>query len=147
MMDGDLEYAPSLALTEAREQNERLREANMALQKLVLVPGEWKCLKCGLQMTFKVLNTSDGSVGMDESGPHICPNNCGLMEQVTEREWGIRMGEASERYFNEAQKLRSALEPFANFACAPGYHEQQGEALCHNCIARAALAPKEASNG
>ncbi len=40
MMDGDLEYTPSLALTEAREQNERLRSALERIEKHYDMDGE-----------------------------------------------------------------------------------------------------------
>ncbi len=40
----------------------------------------------------------------------------------------------------EVERLRKALQPFANFACPEGYHPE-GEAPCHNCVAAAALKP------
>ena len=43
-----------------------------------------------------------------------------------------QMEECRDRIF----KLQDALRPFAAFACDPTYHDEQGDAKCHNCVAR-----------
>lgn len=62
----------------AEAECERLRD-------LVHVPGAWKCAQCNLELIASVLAASSNSIHADNR-PQECPNNCGPMWRVTERD-------------------------------------------------------------
>ena len=66
------------ALAEARKEIERL-------EKLVYVPGLWRCAKCNLRLVSNTLYADSGKMTANNS-PQQCVNGCGPMWRVTERE-------------------------------------------------------------
>lgn len=55
------------------------------LEKLVYVPGTWKCAKCGCTTICTNLHVNTGGFSANNS-PQQCPNKCGPMWRVTERD-------------------------------------------------------------
>ena len=71
-------------LAEAKREVERL-------EKLVYVPGLLKCAKCGCSVISTNLHYPSGGFSADNR-PKECPNGCGPMWRVTERDCRKRMG-------------------------------------------------------
>lgn len=76
------------------------------LKDQVYAPGEWRCAKCSLRLTAKVIASS--GLGMDEK-PQQCPNDCGPMWRVTEREYADQVGRAAEQLLERATAAEAAL--------------------------------------
>ena len=66
-------------------ENERER-----LEKLVYVPGAWKCAKCRCGVISNTLHVNTGGISANNE-PQECPNGCGPMWRVTERDAGNEM--------------------------------------------------------
>lgn len=60
------------------------------LEKLVYVPGLWKCAKCNCTTVCTNLHVNTGEFSANNS-PQQCPNKCGPMWRVTERDSGNEM--------------------------------------------------------
>lgn len=67
-----------------------LRDEVERLEKLVYVPGLWKCAKCKCSVisTNLHVNASTDRMFSANNQPQICPNECGPMWRVTERDAG-----------------------------------------------------------
>lgn len=65
------------------------------LEKLVYVPGAWRCAKCGCVVSSMVFCAADGGVVIkaDDHGKP-CPNGCGPLWRQTERDAGNEMAES-----------------------------------------------------
>lgn len=57
------------------------------LEKLVYVPGLWRCPKCKLQLISSTLHVNIGRLSANTE-PQRCPNECGPMWRITERDAG-----------------------------------------------------------
>lgn len=57
------------------------------LEKLVYVPGVTKCAKCACVLVSNTLDASSGRIAANRS-PQDCPNGCGPMWRVTQRDVG-----------------------------------------------------------
>lgn len=91
--DGDWEklrnICPStMAVAALRDEVERL-------EKLVYVPGLWKCAKCSCQTISHYLHAESGKVAANND-PQQCPNDCGPMWRVTERDAANEMIKRAE---------------------------------------------------
>lgn len=76
---------PFTALTKAeQEQDEAVKRAEKA-EEMAFVPGRWRCAKCALVLTSTNLHVADGGMSANNE-PHVCPNNCGPMWRVSERD-------------------------------------------------------------
>ena len=64
-----------------------LRAECERLERLVYVPGLLKCAKCKCTLISNTLNASSGLVKANNE-PQQCPNGCGPMWRVTERDAG-----------------------------------------------------------
>lgn len=83
------------------------------LEALVYVPGLRRCAKCGLRLVTNSISAATGAMRADDS-PQTCPNNCGPMWRVTEREAGNDLCDRLEaalagREVPEGQKLGSPV--------------------------------------
>lgn len=83
------------ALAESRAECERLREQ-------VYVPGVWKCAKCKMELVASILAVSSSSIHADNR-PQECPNNCGPMWRITERDQRKEAQALHEKEFMRAQ--------------------------------------------
>jgi len=98
-------------ITELLEANtrevERRREAEAEvsrLEALVYVPGVWRCPKCQLSLVSTILDASSGRIAANKE-PQRCPNDCGPMWRVTERDAGNRLIDDMDR---EVERRREA---------------------------------------
>lgn len=93
-----------------RAEIERLsKPAERELAKansLVYVPGAWKCAKCALRIVSSTLSAVDGSI-TSNNDPHVCPNGCGPMWRVTERDERKDAYETVELWVGKAQKAEA----------------------------------------
>lgn len=87
------------------------------LERLVYVPGLWRCAKCSFSLLQSNLNSADGSVTARDEPGDKCPNCDSPLWRVTERDAGKEMGETAERIFDEKraaladnERLREALK-------------------------------------
>lgn len=96
------------------ERNNRLQTARFlrtlavriaTLEKLVYVPGLWRCAKCELKLVSNIMCASTGNMAANNS-PQQCANGCGPMWRVTEREAGNDMIERCTKL----QERLAALE-------------------------------------
>lgn len=90
------------------------REERDELARKVFVPGVRRCAKCGLRLVTSTLHVGDGRVSANNE-PQDCPNECGPMWPLTEREAGNdlcdRLDAATERaQAAEAQRDRALSE-------------------------------------
>lgn len=76
------------------------------LERLVYVPGLWKCAKCKFSLTARVLYINLGRMAANER-PQECANGCGPMWRVTERDAG---NELCEQLAALTLKLRADAE-------------------------------------
>jgi len=92
--------------TELRREIERL-------EGLVYSPGNYICGGCQFVLTSQTLNMGDGTVTANEV-QEPCPNGCGLMRRLTERERADMNAKGAdqqaERAFNAENEL-AALRP------------------------------------
>lgn len=99
---------PITKMIEQRDQafTAPLMERIKVLEKLVYVPGMWKCAKCSLVVTSNYLHAETGNVSANND-PQKCLNGCGPMWRVTERDSGNEM---SERCWEEAKSSNNLRE-------------------------------------
>lgn len=74
------------------------------LEKLVYVPGVWKCAKCGCGLVSTLMHAESGRFAANTE-PQQCPNDCGPMWRRTEREAG---NELVDRCDEQAQRASTA---------------------------------------
>lgn len=105
--------AISLAAARAEGRGEIER-----LEKLVYVPGLWRCAKCKCETVCTNLHVQDGSFSANNE-PQECPNNCGPMWRVTERDAGNRLIDRIPEITAKARK--AALEEAIKAIWSSGY--------------------------
>lgn len=93
-------YAAALLL----RLDARVRE----LEALVYVPGLWRCAKCECQLVSTNMHAYTGAMSADNS-PQVCPNNCGPMWRVTEREAGNRLIDQQDKLAERATAAEARL--------------------------------------
>jgi len=76
------------------------------LEALVYVPGLWACAKCQCQVVSNTMYTQSGTIGPNNK-PQVCPNDCGPMWRVTERDAGNRV---ADRLIVLTGKIRNLIE-------------------------------------
>jgi len=81
-----------------------LHEEIARLNKLVYVPGAWRCAKCKCGLISNTLYVATGAMAANNT-PQECPNGCGPMWRLTERDAG---NEACDRLEALAIKLRES---------------------------------------
>lgn len=78
-----LALAAHVATLTAKLEAERARATKA--EEMAFVPGRWRCAKCALVLTSTNLHVSDGGMTANNE-PHTCPNECGPMWRVSERD-------------------------------------------------------------
>jgi hypothetical protein len=86
---------------EAAKQRIRWLSAQLALadpeaSKLIFVPGQWRCAKCGFELTAMNMNLGDGSVTANEKPGERCPNDGSPLWRVTWKADAMRLAERLE---------------------------------------------------
>ena len=66
------------------------------LERLVYVPGLWRCPKCQFNLVSNTLHAGTGMVSADNK-PQQCANGCGPMWRVTERDAGNDLIDRAEK--------------------------------------------------
>lgn len=77
------------------------------LESQVFVPGQWRCAKCNFTVQKMTLDIAGDRVGVsdkDKNEPEKCPNGCGPLWRVTERDAGNRAIEGYESILSEIMK-------------------------------------------
>jgi hypothetical protein len=92
----------------AEAEVERLKAENEALRKLVYVPGVTKCAKCGLRLVSSILDATSGQIGANTS-PQDCPNGCGPMWRVSERDAGNEVCDRLAESRDELSRLQAEI--------------------------------------
>jgi hypothetical protein len=143
------------ALNEARSEGRKAADTALQaeverLQRLVYVPGVTRCAKCGLKLVSSTLNAHSGAISAN-SEPQACPNGCGPMWRVTERDAGNELCDRldaasdrdtalSERVAELERGLEALVDHYSRWSSYP-YRERHLEA------ARALLHPSEGEAG
>ncbi len=99
-----LAAAPDLAraLLEARKEVARL-------ERLVYVPGVWRCAKCKLVLISTNLHADSGLMSPDNS-PQQCANGCGPMWRKTERDAGNELIDQMDALQAKMDKVREIAD-------------------------------------
>lgn len=93
------------------------------LEKLVFVPGMMRCAKCKFVGMHMVLRASDGAVGVKaDLEPEKCPNGCGPLWRVSERDSGNEVCDRLEKYILRERALEAALQEIADLDKFGGYN-------------------------
>lgn len=79
------------------------------LAKLVYVPGLRKCAKCGCSLVTTNLYAETGQMSANNE-PQPCPNGCGPMWPVTERDAGNRLIDDMEKVIDERNAAKKRAE-------------------------------------
>lgn len=90
-------------ITSLRSQLDEARAETARLEKLVYVPGLWRCPKCEFQLVQANLNAGDGSVTARDQPGDKCPNCNSPLWRVTERDAGNKLIDDAERVCMEQQ--------------------------------------------
>ena len=75
------------------------------LRRLIYVPGLHKCAKCGCVTISTAINAETGQFRADNQ-PQACPNGCGPMWPVTERQAGNEMADRCEQAERERDEAK-----------------------------------------
>lgn len=93
------------------------------LEKLVFVPGMMRCAKCSFVGMHMVTRASDGAVGVKANlEPEKCPNGCGPLWRVSERDAGNDLADRLEKMFEEKKALETTLREIADLDKDGGYN-------------------------
>ena len=85
-----------------------LRRRISELEKMVYVPGMRKCAKCGFVLISTNLHVSHGTFSANDQ-PEPCPNGCGPLWRVSERDAGNKMVDRCDHLADEIKRLTTAL--------------------------------------
>lgn len=83
------------------------------LEKLVYVPGLWRCAKCRFTLLQSNLNAADGSVTARDEPGDKCPNCNSPLWRVTERDAGNEMVDRCEQEMGKVAAATAMLERIA----------------------------------
>lgn len=109
-----------------------LRAALTAAEKLIYVPGVWKCAKCGCGVVSTNLHAESGKFSANNE-PQQCPNNCGPMWRVTERQAGNDLIDRMEAVVSRAEAAESKVAELEKKL------EEAADVIAHLGSGRAAL--------
>ena len=104
------------------------------LERLVYVPGLWRCPKCSFSLMQANLNAQDGSVTARDEPGDKCPNCSSPLWRVTERDAGNEMGNRLEEQWARAMAAEKRLaEKEAELAAliVSYYQREIGELMRH----------------
>lgn len=95
----------------ALDEVERLRGEVERLTALVYVPGQWRCAKCKFVCQKMTLNANTGAVGVQaDTKTEPCPNGCGPLWPMTERESGNELADRCIEALDRATKAEAAIK-------------------------------------
>lgn len=76
----------------------------------LFVPGVMRCAKCNFALVRTNLYVQSGTTGQGHNETEPCPNGCGPLWPVTWEQEAREAYAVVERYFDEAQALRRAVQ-------------------------------------
>lgn len=79
------------------------------LEKLVYIPGVWRCAKCDFRLIQSNLNAGDGSVTARDTPGDKCPNCNSPLWRVTERQERIEAQDMAEKQFLRVTELEAQI--------------------------------------
>lgn len=112
------------------------------LEDLVYVPGLWRCARCKCGVTSQILNVARGDVRANNE-PQQCPNGCGPMWRVTERDAGNELADHMNDVRNKT--LEQAARLIDGYARSPKATVVHFLGKVQGDIREAELAPKRAA--
>lgn len=86
----------------------QIAEAIEALEKQVYVPGMRRCQKCKFTLMSNFMCASTGRLAPNDKSD-ICPNGCGTLWRVSEREVGNDMVDRAEEFLKRAVDAETKL--------------------------------------
>lgn len=98
----------SAALAKAAAEITSLSSRCAELERLVYVPGLWRCAKCDFTLLQSNLNALDGTVTARDTPGDKCPNCNSPLWRVSERDAHKDAMDTAERFWNEKQDLERA---------------------------------------
>lgn len=98
------------------ETVESLKARIAELEKLVYVPGLWKCAKCNFSLMQATISANSGAVSTRDQPGERCPNCDVPLWRVTERESSDGIALRCEEAIVEASTLRASLKKIAERA-------------------------------
>lgn len=107
-------------LRAALQDTQHLIKDRDDLAKLVYVPGVMRCAKCGLRLVTTAIHADSGRMAADNS-PQDCPNGCGPLWRVTERDAG---NDLCDQLALKQAELDEALAALREFQSAQAYGER-----------------------
>ena len=105
-MSEELKYGKVMALYLEKDELAALRTKLEEAERKVYVPGLWRCAKCKLDLIATTLSQQGHSAN---NNPQACPNGCGPMWRVTERDQRQEAQMLFEREFNARQEAERKL--------------------------------------
>lgn len=79
-------------------------------ERLIYVPGQWRCAKCKYVGVHAVFCAETGAVGIRANAKtEICPNGCGPLWPVTERQAGNELCDRLDIAADKINELKSQL--------------------------------------
>jgi hypothetical protein len=93
------------------DAEERVLEAEMQvvrLERLVHVPGAWRCAKCNFVLIQSNLNAQDGTVTARDDPGDKCPNDGSPLWRVSYRDWCAEQSELAEQHILRLRAERDA---------------------------------------
>ena len=91
-------------------QEARLERVVGAGRNPLLVPGTMHCARCKFVLHRTNLYVGDGTTGPGTNETEPCPNGCGPLWPMTWEHYARDAVATSERFWEEAQKLRDAVK-------------------------------------
>ena len=135
-----IEIGEQALVIEQQERNMKRLEGELSaaqaeierLAKLVYVPGQTRCAKCKFVLISTEINAGTGQFRVNNE-PQECPNGCGPMWRVTERDAGNElidsMDEMADRHKAEIATLRKLLGDLVEIGAGWGTARAQIAAL------------------
>ncbi len=88
----------------------KLHDEIRRLEKLVYVPGLWKCAKCNFQLIQSSLNAHTGAIGVRDEAGERCPNCDVPLWRVSERDTSNELFKRCNEQMDRAEKAETELE-------------------------------------
>lgn len=116
----------------------KIADALGKLERLVYVPGQWRCPKCEFRLTQSNLYAATGTVGPRDEPGDKCPNCDGPLWRVSAMDDRHEAFKCANQMFDQVQALKEALAPLARLELPK---ERQGNtgfySIRHSDIERA----------
>lgn len=89
---------------------ESLRAEIARLEKLIYVPGHWRCAKCNFRLVQQTLYAGNGAIGPHDAPGEKCPNCNGPLWRVSAMEDRNEAYKTANDMFERAHKAETSLK-------------------------------------